>query len=53
MKAGVDYLVTLNRRHFIDDTSVAAKSGLRIGTSGEALAGCESTVDAEGKGRPQ
>jgi predicted nucleic acid-binding protein len=38
MKAGVDYLVTLNRRHFIDDEGVAAKSGLQIGTPGEALA---------------
>jgi predicted nucleic acid-binding protein len=38
MKARVDYLVTLNRRHFIDDPSVAARSGLRIGTPGDALA---------------
>jgi predicted nucleic acid-binding protein len=38
MKAGVDYLVTLNRRHFIDDPGVAARSGLRIGVPGEALA---------------
>ncbi|MBS1250784.1 MAG: hypothetical protein MAG431_02380 [Chloroflexi bacterium] len=37
MKAEVDYLVTFNRRHFIDDPSVAAKSGLRIGTPGDAL----------------
>lgn len=32
-----DYLVTLNRRHFIDDPSVAQKTGLRIVTPGEAL----------------
>ena len=38
MKAKVDYLVTLNRRHFIDDEGVAARSKLRIGTPGEALA---------------
>ena len=38
MKAGVDCLVTHNRRHFIDDPSVAAHSGLRIGTPGDALA---------------
>ena len=38
MDAGVDYLVTLNRRHFIDDPEVARKSGLRIGTPGDALA---------------
>jgi len=38
MGAGVDYLVTLNRRHFVDDPGVAARSGLRIGTPGGALA---------------
>jgi len=38
MKAGVDCLVTLNRRHFIDDEGVAARSGLQIRTPGEALA---------------
>ena len=38
MNAKTDYLVTLNRKHFIDDPEVAAKSGLRIGTPGDALA---------------
>jgi predicted nucleic acid-binding protein len=38
MQAQVDYLVTLNRRHFIDDPEVARQSGLRIGTPGDALA---------------
>lgn len=33
----VDYLVTLNRKHFMDDTGVAQRSGLRIGAPGEAL----------------
>ena len=33
-----DYLVTHNRRHFIDDPAVAARSGLRIGTPRDALA---------------
>ena len=37
-EAKVDYLVTLNRRHFLDDPAVAARSGLRIGTPGDALA---------------
>lgn len=37
MQAETDYLVTLNRRHFIDDPGVAARSGLRIGTPGDAL----------------
>ena len=36
--ARVDYLVTLNRRHFVDDPAVAVRSGLRIGTPGDALA---------------
>ena len=38
MKAQTDYLVTLNRKHFIDDPAVASKSGLRIGMPGDALA---------------
>ena len=37
MKAQVDYLVTLNRRHFLEDTNLAQKSGLYIGTPGDAL----------------
>jgi len=37
MQARVDYLVTLNRHHFIEDDAVAQKSGLRIGTPGDAL----------------
>jgi predicted nucleic acid-binding protein len=38
VKAEVDFLVTLNRRHFIDDPKVAIRSELRIGTPGDALA---------------
>ncbi len=38
MAAQADYLVTLNRRHFLDDPQVARRSGLRIGTPGDALA---------------
>lgn len=38
MEAGVDFLVTLNRRHFLDDPGVAERSGLRLGTPGDALA---------------
>jgi predicted nucleic acid-binding protein len=37
INAQVDYLVTLNRRHFIDDPDVAGRTGLRIGTPGDAL----------------
>jgi predicted nucleic acid-binding protein len=38
MRAKVDFLVTLNRRHFLDDPQVSQHSGLRIGTPGDALA---------------
>jgi len=38
VQAGVDYFVTLNTRHFIDDPQVSQRSGLRIGTPGDALA---------------
>ena len=38
MSFGVDYLVTLNRKHFLDDSEVARKSGLCIGTPGDFLA---------------
>ena len=38
MTAGVDYLVTFNRRHFLDDPGVAVRSGLRIGSPADALA---------------
>jgi predicted nucleic acid-binding protein len=38
MQVQADYLVTLNRRHFIDDPDVGARSGLRIGAPGDALA---------------
>lgn len=36
--AKVDFLATLNQRHFLDDPEVAKRSGLRIGTPGDALA---------------
>jgi predicted nucleic acid-binding protein len=35
--ARVDFLVTFNRRHFIDDPGVAQRSGLRVGDPGDAL----------------
>lgn len=38
MKAKVDWLVTHNRKHFLDDPKVAEKSRLRIGTPGDVLA---------------
>lgn len=38
MKAKVDYFATHNRKHFLDDPKVAERSGIKIGTPGEALA---------------
>jgi len=38
MKAKVDYLATHDHKHFLDDPKVAEKSGLLIGTPGDALA---------------
>jgi hypothetical protein len=38
IKARTGFLVTLNRRHFMDDPVVAERSGLRIGTPGDGLA---------------
>jgi predicted nucleic acid-binding protein len=37
-QANVDFLATLNRRHFLNDPEVSRWSGLRIGTPGDALA---------------
>jgi hypothetical protein len=36
MRAEVDYLVTHNRLHFIDDPEVAVKTNLRIGAPEDA-----------------
>jgi predicted nucleic acid-binding protein len=36
--AQVDFLATLNTKHFIDDPEVSRRSGLEIGTPGDALA---------------
>jgi predicted nucleic acid-binding protein len=38
VQARVDFLVTLNTRHFLEDPCVAQRSGLLIGTPGDALA---------------
>lgn len=37
IRAKVEFLATHNRRHFLDDPSVAEKSGIRVGTPGDAL----------------
>jgi predicted nucleic acid-binding protein len=48
MQSKTDYLVTLNRRHFIDDPAAANRSGLRIGTPGDALAWVRRTLAETG-----
>ena len=47
MKAKVDYLVTLNRVHFINNPDVAAQSGLRIGMPGDALTWVRERISTE------
>ncbi len=37
-RARVDFLATLNTKHFIADPEVSRRSGLRVGTPGDALA---------------
>jgi predicted nucleic acid-binding protein len=44
LKAKVDFLVTHNRKHFLDDPKVGDKSGLKIGTPGDALAWIRETL---------
>ena len=44
MALGVDYLVTFDRQHFLDDPEVARKSRLRIGTPGDFLAWFRTTL---------
>ena len=48
MQVKTDYLVTLNRRHFLDDPAVADRSKLRIGTPGAALAWTRRTLAEAG-----
>jgi predicted nucleic acid-binding protein len=48
--ARVDFLVTLNRRHFLEDAKAAQKSGLRIGTPGEALRWVREQLEEGDKG---
>jgi predicted nucleic acid-binding protein len=38
MRVHTGFLVTLNRRHFLDDPAVTRRSGLRIGAPGDGLA---------------
>lgn len=45
MAAQVDYLVTLDREHFLDDPEVARQAGLRIGLPGHFLAWFRAWVE--------
>ena len=47
MQAKVDYLATLNRKHFMDNPEVARKSGLNIGTPGDALSWVRGQIFTE------
>lgn len=47
MKAGVDFVVTHNRIHFIDDSEVSVRSGLKIGTPGDALLWVRDQLSSE------
>ena len=47
MRAKVDHLITFNRKHFIDDPSVAHNSGLIIGTPGDALRWVRGSISSE------
>lgn len=50
MKAGVDYLVTLDRRHFLDNLEVIQRSGLRIGMPGDFLAWFRALLNEQSGG---
>lgn len=45
--AKVDYLVTHDRKHFLDDPKVAEKSGIKIGTPGDVLAWIRENMKSE------
>lgn len=47
MKAKVDYLATHNRKHFLDDPEVVNRSGLNIGTPGDALVWIRENLNKE------
>jgi len=44
MRSHADFLVTLNRRHFLEDPAVAERAGLPIGTPGDALSWVKSQL---------
>jgi hypothetical protein len=46
IKAKTGFLVTLNRKHFIDDPQVAARAGIRIGAPADGLAWVRAQLEA-------
>jgi predicted nucleic acid-binding protein len=50
-KVKADFVVTLNRKHFLDDPVVATRSGLRLCTPGEALEWVRGRLGTEVRGR--
>ncbi len=49
VKTQVDFLVTLNTKHFLDDPEVTLRSGSRIGTPGDALTWVRQQMTAIGE----
>lgn len=47
MQARADFLVTLNRKHFLEDETLGERAGLRIGTPGDGLAWVRSQISLE------
>jgi len=45
--ARVDFLATLNTRHFLNDPEVSRHSGLRIGAPGDVLAWVRAELSQE------
>ena len=48
MQARVDYLVTFNRKHFLEDPQVALRAGILIGLPGDALAWVRAQLTSSG-----
>jgi predicted nucleic acid-binding protein len=48
IKVKTGFLVTLNRKHFVDDPQVTARAGIRIGSPGDALAWVRGELDVSG-----
>jgi predicted nucleic acid-binding protein len=47
IKAKVDYLATHDRKHFLDDPTVAERAGIKIGTPGDVLGWIREELNSE------